>query len=292
VEDARKRIILQLANLVDKRAANPSEPWVFKVPDGSVCAKASQLAGSRYGPDICKQCLVDWGTHSGTCADYVPMDHHEMKFRDETANGGVPSLAWLRAFESDLRRWALVHEIASLSGLRDPKVVTTVNDHSTILEGRNAFYKTLEERGRADCKCCERIATLAPRSLDVGPVATLILLKRYTEVFQPEDGWVHVKRSILLKLTDENLKKVLCRRDDWGPYMRHWGLLERHPRHNYLYRITPKGINFVNGKGSERRTAFVYNNEARAWSDEVVSVFEGLEGKLEYHLLMNAYRTK
>lgn len=57
--------------------------------------------------------------------------------------------------------------------------------------------------------------------------------------------------------------------------LRHWGLIESpEPRH---WMVTPLGLDFVEGKVTVPKYAFIYNNEAIAHSEEQVTFKECLE---------------
>jgi hypothetical protein len=291
MDDQKKELILWLAEQVSNRAGDPRTPWYFQVPSGPVCASAKPFAKSDYGPDICRCCSVNWGTGSGTCADYVPVGQLLTKYMIEATNGGVPTIPWLRAFESELRRWANDHENSSLSGLRDPKLVTAVSLSSTIAEGRRFLDRVV--RGLLDgrlgkrtvnCPCCDRRVQAQKRSMNAYYVGVLAWVYRYAEKYKKDslDDFVNVhevaRRIATGKLQDAELKEGVdsFSSGEWTG-LKLWDLIEERGDGKAGWRVTKLGVEFLCNRASVPAEISSYRGEVLRVSKEVVYI-ENVKG--------------
>ena len=136
------------------------------------------------------------------------------------------------------------------------------------------------------CPCCNRLVKLYSYNLNSGSTRSLIILYH---AHRDNDGdWVHIQRYFASKKMNANGMNYIL--------LKHWGLIESKPgnddpkkRANGFWRITDKGISFVLGGLALPKYAYVYNNQAIKFSDELVTVREALGKKFDYQELI--YRT-
>lgn len=153
----------------------------------------------------------------------------------------------------------------------------------TLEEARKSLREGWEDG--LPCPCCTQFVKLYPNNLTGSRVVGLIQLVRMWEQ-NPEP--VHVKE---LKLHGDVDVRVVG-----GTFalMRHWGLIETEEntdpakRASGRWRPTQDGIDFVNGKITQPKTAYIFNNHAWRFGEERVNIREALGIKFNYEELMGS----
>ena len=136
------------------------------------------------------------------------------------------------------------------------------------------------------CECCGQFVKEYYRPLNASMVRGLILYRNRFRVDGFAD-WIHMERWF--KSIDGLSDGV---RGDF-PKMRFWGLIEKcigyRPDGSNrvgLYRITPKGVNFVDGEIKVRHRVHLYNNVFQGYLGGNVSILDCLGEKFNYRDLM------
>jgi len=100
-----------------------------------------------------------------------------------------------------------------------------------------------------------------------------------------EGKWIHIP-------TEFTERKINVSNAEYSK-LSYWGLIEGKPnedddtkRDSGFWRITPLGIDFVNGKCSTCRHVFLYNKKRYGSSDETTTIKEALGDKFDYAELM------
>jgi len=126
----------------------------------------------------------------------------------------------------------------------------------------------------AQCPCCDRFTKVYDRKLNSSMALALVLLYQHGK-----GEWVHLF---------DFLQERKAQHSD-AAQLRHWGLIEESteegpngsPRSGY-YRLTLLGALFVERRASVARSIFVYNDEVRGRSEEVVTIVEALGTSFSY----------
>ena len=139
---------------------------------------------------------------------------------------------------------------------QDPNTVT--------LEVAKQWLRDRYEAG-AHCPLCHQFAKLYKRKLNAAMAYVLVLIYRWHKT-KPEGHleWLHVP-SHIAKEGAGNARRAAAVRGDWAK-LKHWGLIQEQPgrrsdeskRMGY-YRITDRGIAFVNGQITVQSHIWIYN---------------------------------
>lgn len=141
------------------------------------------------------------------------------------------------------------------------------------------FMKRLREGFKGDCPCCGRHAQVYKRQLYGTSVRMLIVFYRLGAA----EKFVHysdaVKQFGLGHIGDFNKAK-------------YWGLVKKKPNDDESksssgsWMITEAGKDFILGKSSIHETAYVFDDQVIAFSEQLVGVKEALGHKFDYQQLM------
>ena len=141
--------------------------------------------------------------------------------------------------------------------------------HQSIQDAKEVWRKTIHGDGGV-CPCCERWGKVYTRTINKTMAASLQWLYDETLKSVGQIGnWVDVPNTAP--------KSVL--RSNQLPSLRWWGLVERQlpdpqdkaKKHSGMWRITLRGIDFVEGKHLVPKKILTYNTEAVGFGDELVN---------------------
>jgi hypothetical protein len=146
--------------------------------------------------------------------------------------------------------------------------------------------KSLKEKIEGDggvCPCCDRKAKVYPFKITQALAQSL----RWIYLRGEFDGWVNVQ---------EKGPQWILRAKNYG-MLAHWNLIESSGSKSGVWRITKKGIDFLNGSIAIPSKLYIYNNEIYGLGDELIS-FRNCFGRhfdfdeMMSDLYMNEIRTK
>ena len=131
-----------------------------------------------------------------------------------------------------------------------------------------------------ECPCCGQYCKIYERSLNYAMARFLIWLVR---------SYLGCRRW-----WGVNEGPVIQHRKGGGDFakMEHWGLIVSRPNDDPKKRMsghwkpTEKGIDFVYGRIYLPAKVHLYNNQAVAWSSEVINIVDALGKKFDYRELM------
>lgn len=133
----------------------------------------------------------------------------------------------------------------------------------------------------ATCPCCKQLVKLYKRKITGATAAGLIILYRNNRRVG-FDQYISVPEI----LTDKKYNDVTK--------LYHWGLIEPllarredGSKRVGMWRMTQKGIAFVEGRISVDKNVFVYNNKVYRKSEEKASIKDCLGDKFSYEDLMS-----
>lgn len=152
---------------------------------------------------------------------------------------------------------------------------------STLAEARRWVA---QHRGKGvRCPCCQRYARVYKRPLNYSMAYALMLIYEY---FADHSDWLHVPTYL-------NGKGVVARGGDWAK-MVYWGLIvgsggirADESKRVGNYKITEKGINFVEGRISVPSYVVVYNARVIGKSDSEIYIHQALGEHFNYAAMMD-----
>lgn len=153
---------------------------------------------------------------------------------------------------------------------------------SSLLDGyqRDSFMNALRDGQRLNCPCCGRHAQVYKRSMHHTAARQLITLYR----LGGHSDFVHAREFIGLN------------EGGGGDFAkaRFWGLLEKKDleegedkKSSGLWRLTHKGVLFVQCKLTIDRFVFIYDDKAERFDGPQVNIKDCLGTKFSYYDLMN-----
>lgn len=125
------------------------------------------------------------------------------------------------------------------------------------------------------CPCCGQDVVLRERHLYSGQMKSLIAL------YKAGDGYHHVSKLDPPPAGGGDFAKL-----------RFWELIEQkinsdtRKRTSGMWRITEKGINFVEGKIRIPRSCHIFNKKVREWHDEDIDVIGAIKKRFNYYEVM------
>lgn len=138
------------------------------------------------------------------------------------------------------------------------------------------------------CPCCQRLVKIYKRRFNSGMALALVYIYKEFQNVQSRDfqAWVHVEKLLRDK------KAPTGTRGDFHK-LRHFGLIEQadtlrpdgSPR-NGLWRITVKGVEFVEEREKVPAYAIFYNQEMLALDGPDIGIRQALGTKFNYEGLM------
>lgn len=148
---------------------------------------------------------------------------------------------------------------------RLPKGITDITEAVKWLKS------TLLEIKACKCPVCGQTAKLYPRSLSSPLALFMVDLYNLTATNLPEARWVNVSQDMIDKL-DHHVSRDYAK-------LRFWGLLEASELIVGMWRITPAGIAFVEGRLVVPQKAYIYNNHCVRLGKNVTDIKGALGAK-------------
>jgi hypothetical protein len=142
------------------------------------------------------------------------------------------------------------------------------------------FIKENREDG-CICPCCGKVAKVYKRKLNSGMCIELITLYKLTKRSATNTFFHHTKFA---KVTGGEISKLV-----------NWGLVVEktkddeditNDRISGYWKITKKGINFVENRITVKSHVYLYNNELLGFSSLNANIIDCLGKKFSYHKLM------
>lgn len=158
-----------------------------------------------------------------------------------------------------------------------------INDNSSLKDARDWLRQRVDDG--ETCPCCKQFAKVYPRMIYGKMAAALI---RLHAVSRPDFSFVHVS-----KIDVPTIRSVVFSGD--FAKLALWELIEPMPkdekdktkRANGSWRITQRGIDFVNGKITVPKYVKIYDGRRIGFDDsEMVSIQNCLGEKFDYAELM------
>ena len=149
----------------------------------------------------------------------------------------------------------------------------------TLERAKNDLRQGWETPNGATCACCGQLVKLYKRKFNSSMARDLIALYRKTD-----SGYTYYHSEEIAKgnHSSREISRVL-----------HWGLVEEQPnqhdknkRTSGYWRITSKGMKFVEGRNEIASHIFIYNQRLYGFSDTNISIHQALGNKFSYPELM------
>ena len=161
----------------------------------------------------------------------------------------------------------------------DPKTIS--------LEDAKEWVKTNVTKG-AICPCCDQLARRYQRKLTSSMAAALILIRR---AFRTQSDWLHVPDY----LSEVATESAIVRGGDWAK-LTHWQLIEAKSdesrkdgsRRVGLYKITPRGVDFVERRVTVPKYAYIYAQHLIGLSEKMTTIDDALRDRFNYGELMSS----
>lgn len=156
----------------------------------------------------------------------------------------------------------------------------------TFEEGRQQFYKKLQNDGEAICPCCNRRGKVNKLKIHSTLAAMLCRLYRASiDQHDRPDGWVHLAQF-----------KLEARSGNDFSIVKHWGIAESMPADfsedkasSGNWRLTELGIQFVQREISIKRNLFVFDDQVILEGHEKINMIKSLNDKFSYLDLTGLY---
>lgn len=142
------------------------------------------------------------------------------------------------------------------------------------------FKQTIDVGGEIDCPCCGRYSKVYKRQIHKTLVAILIRM-----TVAPRDSQNYVDMPGLLK--SFRAGRDFC-------ILKYWGLIEEKPntnskvRNSGYWRVSPFGIDFINGTGAVAKYAHVFDDKVVKFSGDHLRAADILGNNFDYNKLMEA----
>lgn len=162
-----------------------------------------------------------------------------------------------------------------------------IDDNSTVREVRQFLFENREEG--TVCPCCDRIAKEYHYTIGHGQAQAVITLYKLTRMLKPEDGYIHVHNEFARYF------KLNCNTLSYHR-LQYWELIE--PMHTNdnpdkrtsgMWKITRKGIEFVEGRTTVPSEITVYGGKRTALFGDPISIKVALKQKFSYQTLMEDF---
>ena len=129
------------------------------------------------------------------------------------------------------------------------------------------------------CPCCGLFVKRYTRTFNSNMAIALIALYRYSE-----NKFVHL---------EEFLQKHGYQRCGDAAYLVHYGFLEKKlgeredgSKRNGHYKLTGRGLMFVEGKIKANKNFLIFNNKCEGFKGDMIDIFGALGNKFNYNQLM------
>lgn len=156
-------------------------------------------------------------------------------------------------------------------------------DIQTLGEAQNFIVDGMHEAGGVLCPCCNQRVKLYKRSLNSSMARMLIALSKINN----GRDWTYIEDW------REQSGLTLNGGGDYGK-LAYWELIQQKELEPHvdkgasgLWRITSKGIDFVNKNIKVPSHVLIYNNEIMGWSDKQVDITHCLGKKFSYDEIMD-----
>ncbi len=170
--------------------------------------------------------------------------------------------------------------------LKIPAFARLSGDPKTITLDDAAKWLRANVKPGAICPCCDQIAKRYQRPLSSSMAAALILIRR---AFLRQSDWLHVPEY----LTQVAAEGAMVRGGDWAK-LTHWGLIEAKQdevrkdgsRRVGFYKITQRGIDFVERRVEVPQYVFIYASHLLGKSEKMTTIDKALRNRFNYGELM------
>lgn len=115
--------------------------------------------------------------------------------------------------------------------------------------------------GKTDCPCCRSHVQVYKRTVSTSQAYWLVLLNKFSK-----GGQKYVDH----KVVSNRLYEALGRNASDYPLMMHWHLIDKSPVEEGHYKISPNGIEYLNGKLQIPKYLYFANNKVFKKSTELV----------------------
>ena len=161
--------------------------------------------------------------------------------------------------------------------------MSEINDKSLLLQVRTFLRKNYKK----GCKCpaCGQNVKEYKRKLNSSMAYGLIIIYRIHKLKGFDKG---------IKMNEEIAKMKIPSSNIEYSKLAYWGLVEEEEnddpkkKTSGLWKITKKGISFVNNRMTLPKYVFIYNTKVKGSSDDKISISDSLGDKFDYTELMNA----
>jgi hypothetical protein len=146
------------------------------------------------------------------------------------------------------------------------------------IESAQDYLEALADDG-VECPCCGQNVKLYRRKLYTTIARQLIMLWHARN--NDADGWVHASQLNIVRSGGGDLAKA-----------RYWGLVEaadkrtREENSSGLWRITDRGIDFVERRWRARKYVLLYNGRVVGFDGEKITIVDALGDAFSYQELM------
>ena len=153
---------------------------------------------------------------------------------------------------------------------------------ATLDEIRDFLRKNWSEG--THCPACKQSVKLYKRSLTSSMAYGLILLSKAD--VEDAEGWIHIEDYFKSLDIPSSIRGDISKLVYWGLLEKYEGKRDDGSNRNGKYRVTPKGYDFVRGKLEVYSHGFMYNNEFKGFTGELIKIRGALGQKFNYDELM------
>jgi predicted transcriptional regulator len=159
-----------------------------------------------------------------------------------------------------------------------PKLKLTDITPESSLEKTRQYLRDNYEDG-CICPACKQNVKLYPRMVGATQARALILLNQLSK----GNTWVHIREIVTRINVQGDFAKMI-----------YWGLIEEQQndsekkKNSGLWKITEKGVKFINNEITIAKYANVYNSQLLGFSEGHITIEDSLGKKFNYTELLNA----
>ena len=144
----------------------------------------------------------------------------------------------------------------------------------TIDDAKKELRKNLAKG--TQCPCCNLFVKMYKRPITSAMAWGLIMFYKSNTA---KDEFLHAEDFFKIRECPSSI------RGDFSK-LRFWGLIQAHDVKGY-YKITPKGMDFVESKIKVPARVHLYNDKVYGWDEKQVGIDTCLKKKFDYNKLMN-----
>lgn len=167
--------------------------------------------------------------------------------------------------------------------LRITSALQSLQGWNPLNEARTALFAGIGDEMKVKCPVCSATHAVYKRTLHQGHCTVLLNIHRFTASCGDPDGWLHVKKTME--------RASVSHSDDWH-YLECWGLIERAPSsrkpHSGYWRITPYGIEFLQGLKQAYKHIWECHKRVVRWSSELVVFRDAKVTDFDYNDIFRA----